>query len=120
TVDAHDAPAFAAADHEVEAVIDRAASIGLVHALEAHHVLTRTRRRSEIEGDGLATAWRLHAIDLLQFLHAALDLRCMGSTRLEALDELDFLGKHRLLTLELGLLLLFVQRPLPLIESIVA
>src|SRR6184192_3346290 len=29
--------------------------------------------------------------------------RCMRSARLEALDELDFLGQHRLLALELGL-----------------
>ena len=44
----------------------------------------------------------------------------MRGARLEALDELDFLGKHRLLTLELGLLLLLVQRALLLVELVVA
>ncbi len=44
----------------------------------------------------------------------------MGGARLEALDELDFLGEHRLLTLELRLLLLLVLRALLLVEFVVA
>jgi hypothetical protein len=40
--------------------------------------------------------------------------------RLEALDEVDFLGEHRLLTFELGLLLLFAERALLLVELVVA
>ena len=36
----------------------------------------------------------------------------MRGTRLEALDELQLLGEHRLLALELRLLLLFGQRAL--------
>ena len=44
----------------------------------------------------------------------------MRGARLEPLDELDFLGQHRLLALELGLLLLLVLRPLQLVELVVA
>ena len=44
----------------------------------------------------------------------------MRGARLEALDELDLLGQHRLLTLELRLLLLLVQRPLLFVELVVA
>ena len=44
----------------------------------------------------------------------------MRGTRLEALDEGDLLGQHRLLALELRLQLLVGQRPLLLIEIIIA
>ena len=44
----------------------------------------------------------------------------MRGARLEALDELDLLGEHRLLALELRLLLLLVQRALLLVEFVVA
>ena len=44
----------------------------------------------------------------------------MGGARLEALDELDLLGEHRLLALELRLLLLLVQCPLLLVELVIA
>ena len=44
----------------------------------------------------------------------------MRSPRLEPLDELDLLGEHRLLALELGLLLLLGQRALLLVELVVA
>ncbi len=44
----------------------------------------------------------------------------MRGARLEALDEGDLLGEHRLLALELGLLLLLRQRPLLLIEGVIA
>ena len=44
----------------------------------------------------------------------------MRGARLEALDELDLLGQHRLLALELRLLLLLVQRALLLVEFVIA
>ena len=44
----------------------------------------------------------------------------MRGAGLEALDEFDLLGEHRLLALELGLLLLLVQCPLLLVEFVVA
>ena len=44
----------------------------------------------------------------------------MRGARLEALDELDLLGEHRLLALELRLLLLLVERALLLVEFVVA
>src|SRR6202023_2935465 len=107
-VDTHDAPAFLPPHHEVEPVIDAPVAVGLLHLLQAHHVLARARRRWEIERHGLAALRRLDALDLLQLLPPALHLGRVRRARLEALDEFDFLGEHRLLTLELGLLLLFV------------
>ena len=100
-VDAHHAPALAAAHHEVETLVDAAAAVALVDALQAHHVLAGARRRREIERHGLAAPRRLDPLDLLQLLHPALHLRGMRGARLEALDELDLLGEHRLLALEL-------------------
>ncbi len=44
----------------------------------------------------------------------------MRGARLEARDEVDLLGQHRLLPLELRLLVLLGQRPLLLVEGIVA
>ena len=44
----------------------------------------------------------------------------MRGARLEALDELDLLGEHRLLALELRLLLLLVERALLLVEFVIA
>ena len=63
---------------------------------------------------------RLDPLDLVELLHPALHLRGMRGARLEALDELDLLGQHRLLALELRLLLLLVQRALLLVEFVVA
>jgi len=119
-VDAHHAPALPAADHEVEPVIDDAVAIGLLHPLQAHHILARTRRGEKIERHGLAALRRFDALDLLQLLHPALHLGGMRGARLEALDEFDLLGQHRLLALELGLLLLLVQRALRFVEFVIA
>ncbi len=91
-----------------------------MHVLQAHHVLTRARRRHEVERYRLAAPGRCHPFDLLQLLYPALHLGGVRGTRLEALDEIDFLGEHRLLALELGLLLLLAQRALLLVELVIA
>ena len=96
------------------------AAIALVHVLQLDHVLAGARRRREIERDGLAALRRLDPLDLVQLLDPALHLRGVRGARLEALDEVDFLGQHRLLALELRLLLLFVQRALLLVEFVIA
>ena len=119
-VDAHDAPALPAAHLEVEPLVDAAAAVALVHVLQAHHVLAGARRRRELEHHRLAALGRLDPLDLLQLLHPALHLRGVRGARLEALDELDLLGEHRLLALELRLLLLLGQRALLLVEFVVA
>src|SRR4029077_10515746 len=116
----HHAPAAPPPGHEGEARIDAAVAVALVHVLQARDILARTRRRLEFECHGLAPPRRLDALDLLQLLDPALHLCGMGSARLEALDELDLLGQHRLLPLELRLLLLVVERPLLLIELVIA
>ena len=111
-VDAHDAPALAAAHLEIQPLVNDPRAIALVHVLQADHVLAGARRRREVERDGLPAARRLDPLDLFQLLDPALHLRGMRGARLEALDELDFLGEHRLLALELRLLLLLVLRAL--------
>src|SRR5882757_931238 len=119
-VDTYHALALAAADREIETIIDPLAAIALVHLLQADDVLARAGCGEEIERHGLAPPRWLDALDLVELLDPALHLRSMRSARLEALDELDFLGQHRLLALELGLLLLLVQRALLLVEFVVA
>ena len=119
-VDAHDAPALAAAHHEVQPLIDAAVAVALVHVLQADDVLAGARRGKEIERYRLAAPRRLHPFDLLQLLDPALHLGGMRGARLEALDEADFLGEHRLLALELRLLLLLGQRALLLVELVIA
>ena len=105
---------------EVQPLVDAPVAVALVHVLQAHHVLAGARRRRELERHRLAALGRLHPVDLLQLLHPALHLRGVRGARLEALDELDLLGEHRLLALELGLLLLLGQRALLLVELVVA
>ncbi len=119
-VNAHDAPALAALDQEIEAFIDGPAAIGLVDALDVDDVFARTRRLLEFEGDRLAALRRFDALDLVELFHAALYLRGMAGARLEALDELDFLGKHGLLAFELRLLLLFVLGALLFVKAVIA
>src|SRR5262249_18342958 len=119
-VDAHHAPALAAAHLEVEAVVDAAAAVALVHVGEARHVLAAARRRREVERDRLAAPWRLDPLDLVELLDPALHLRGMRGARLEPLDEPDLLGEHRLLALELRLLLRLRERALLLVELVIA
>src|SRR5690348_9165774 len=95
-------------------------AVTLVNVIQADDVLPGARRRQEVERDRLATAWRLDPFDLLELLDPALHLRGVRSPRLEALDELDLLGEHRLLAFELRLLLLLVQRTLLLVEFVIA
>src|SRR3546814_17713975 len=68
------------------------------HTLSLHDALpiSGARGRAEFELHGLAVPGWLHPFDLVQLLHPALHLRCMRGPRLEALDELDLLGQHRL------------------------
>ena len=119
-VDAHDAPALAAPDMEVEALVDRALAIAFVDLPQHHHVLAGAGRRAELEVDLLLAARRLDLVDLVELLDPALHLRGVAGARLEALDEGDLLGQHRLLAVELRLHLLFAERALLLVELVVA
>src|SRR3546814_2298709 len=78
---------------EIQPGIDRLAAIALVHVPEAGHVVAGARGRAEFELHGLAVPGWLHPFDLVQLLHPALHLRCMRGPRLEALDELDQIGR---------------------------
>src|SRR5882757_7572740 len=98
-VDAHHAPALPAADREIQPVIDALAAITLVDLLQADDVLARARCGEEIERHGLAPPRRLDALDLVELLDPALHLGGVRGARLEALDEFDLFGQHRLLAL---------------------
>ncbi len=105
---------------EIKAVIDGLFAIGLGHAPEHRHILARTRRGAEFEHHLLRPLGRLDPVDLVELFHPALHLRRVACPRLEPFDELDFLGQHRLLALELGLLVLVGDGPLGLIEFVIA
>ena len=96
-VAAHHAPALAAADRQVQAVVDDARSVRLAHALEHGHLVAGARRLPEVELHDLPLLRQLDPLDLLQRLHAALHLRRLGGVGREALDEALLLGQHRLL-----------------------
>src|SRR5208337_1075194 len=120
TVDAHHAPALLAPDREIQPFIDRLVSIALVNVLERHDIVAGARCWRKIESHGLAPPRRFDAVDFFELLDPALHLRCMRGARLEPFDELDLFGQHRLLALELRLLLLLVLLALLRVELIIA
>src|SRR5262249_44711816 len=119
-VHAHDAPALAPADEEVEPPVDATRAESLVDAGELHDVVARARRRREIELHDVPAARRLDALDLLELLHARLHLRRVARARLEARDECLFLREHRLLARVLRLGLSGRDVALALVEVVVA
>ena len=119
-VHAHHRPALLAPHLKIQPLINAARAIAFAHAFEAHDVLARTRRWQKIKLNHLPALWRLHALDLVEFFHAALHLRGMGSARLEAFNEFYFFGEHRLLAFKLRLLLLLALRALLFIKFIIA
>ena len=119
-VPAHHRPTFAAADGEVEALVDHARAIALVQVLDHRHLIAGARRNAELELDHLPLFGQLDLVDLVQRLDAALHLRGFGGMRLEALDEALLLGQHRLLPGERGLLVGLADGALALVEIVVA
>ena len=119
TVDAHHAPALAAAHEQVEAAIDLKLTVTLVHGLELDHLVSRARRWSKVEARQLAPLARLHEIDLVDLLLSRLNLRSMARAGLEPLDEGVLLGQHRLLSCGLCLDLRLEQVALRFVEIVV-
>src|ERR1035438_4931904 len=103
-VHAHDAPALAPADEEIELLVDRVGAVRLGHRLDLDHVFARARRLAEVELEHLAALGRVDAVDLLELLHPRLHLRGVARARFEPGDERLFLGEHRLLARILRLL----------------
>src|SRR5262249_13512358 len=95
----HHAPALAAPDLEVEALVDDAAAVAFADAREDRDVLADARRLLELERHDHALLRRLDALDLVDLLLPALRLRRLGDVRAEAVDEALHLGEHRLLAL---------------------
>ena len=119
-VDAHHAPALAAANEEVHPVVDDLLAVRLAHLIELHHVVARARRRLEVEAKALGALGRLEALDLLELLHPRLHLRGVAGAGFEASDESFFLGEHRLLTVDRALRLDVEERPLLDVVLVVA
>ena len=78
---AHDAPALAALDLEVERLVDRARAVGLLQAVDLDDVVARARRRLARERHHLALLRQLDLVDLLDLLRLALRLRGLGDVR---------------------------------------
>ena len=116
----HHAPALAAADGHVQAVVDDALAVALAHALEHRHLIAGARRLAEVELDDLPTLGQLDLLDLLQRLDPALHLRGLGGVGGEAVDEALLLGQHRLLAGVGGFAVGLADRPLLLVEVVVA
>ena len=88
--------------------------------VELHDVIAGARWLHEIELDNFALLGRLHALDLVELLHAGLHLRGVARAGLEARDEGFFFGQHRLLTRILRLLMKLGDRALLQVEIEVA
>ena len=119
-VDAHDAPPLAAADEQVEAVVDDPGAVALRDALELRHVVAGSRGLGEIELDDAAAARGLDLLDLVELLHPRLHLRGVARAGLEAVDEGLLLGEHRLLPRVLGLVLRLGEGALAYVRLVVA
>ena len=77
-------------------------------------------RRAEVEVHDLALLGQLDLLDLLERLHAALDLPGLGGVGREAVDEPLLLGEHRLLPRVRGLAVGLADGALALVEVVVA
>jgi hypothetical protein len=77
----------------------------LLTPLRLHHVVARARRAWEVELDTCLRRGGSTRSILSSFFTRALHLRGVAGARLEALDERLLLLQHRLLPLELRLLL---------------
>ena len=100
--------------------IDHARSVPLAHALDHRDVVAGSRRLPELELDHRPALRQLDLLDLLERLDAALHLSGLGGVGGEPIDEALFLGEHRLLARVGGLAVGRAQRPLALVEVVVA
>ena len=119
-VAAHDAPALAATDGEVDAVVNDALAVRLRQILENGNLIARTRGLAKVEVDDLALLRQLDLLNLVERLDAALHLRRLGRMRGEALDEALFLGQHRLLPRVRRLAVRFADAALALVKVVVS
>src|SRR5439155_3800731 len=69
---AHDAPSLAAANIQVQAIVNNAPSIGLPDVFECDDLIAGSRRLPKIELHDTALLRQLDLLDLVQSLYAAL------------------------------------------------
>ncbi len=100
--------------------MDDALAVRLRDVLERRHDVARPRRLAEVELDDVPLLRQLDLLDLLERLHAALHLRRLGRVRGEALDEPLLLREHRLLPRIRRFAVRLADRPLALVEVVVA
>jgi hypothetical protein len=91
-----------------------------VQILEDGHLFAGSRRDAKLELHHLAFLWQFDLLDLVQGLDPALHLGRFGGVRPETIDKALFLGKHGLLPGECRLLVSLTDRPLALVEVIIA
>ena len=116
----HHAPALAAADGQVQTVVDDPAAVGLGHVFERRDLLARSRRLPEVELHDPALLRQLDLLDLLERLHPALHLRGLRRVRGKPLDEPLLLREHRLLPGVRRFAVGLADRALALVEIVVA
>ena len=92
----------------------------LRHAFDQRDLISRSRRRAEVELDDAALLRQLDLLDLLERLHTTLHLGRLRRVRRKTLDEALLLGEHRLLPRVGGLSIRLADRALPLVEIVVA
>src|SRR5580692_2062850 len=119
-VPSHDGPAFSAADGEIESIVNHARAVTLVQILKDSHLFAGSRRNAKVKLHDHAFPWQLDLLDLVQRLNPALHLGRFGRVRPETIDETLFFGKHGLLPGERCLLVGLSDRPLALVEVVVA
>jgi hypothetical protein len=113
------APFFPATDVEAEAVVHDARAVRLLYVHERRDLLARPRGRAEVELHTLALLGELDLLDLVERLHAALDLRGLGGVGREAVDEPLLLGEHGLLPRVAGLAVGLADGALALVVIVV-
>ena len=94
--------------------------VRFAHALEHRHLIAGARRLAEVELRRSSAAWATRSSRFLQRLDPALHLRGLGGVGGEAVDEALLLGQHRLLAGVGGLAVGLADRPLLLVEVVVA
>ncbi len=93
----HHAPALAAANREVQSVVNDPPAVRFGDVFEHRDLLARARRRPEVEVHDAPPFRQLDLLDLVERLDPALDLCGLGGVGGKPVDEPLFLGQHRLL-----------------------
>ena len=94
---AHHAPSFSTTNVQVQAIVNNAPAIGLPDVFECDDLIAGSRRLPKIELHDTTLLRQFDLLDLVQCLHAALDLRRFRRMSGESFDESLLFREHCLL-----------------------